>query len=209
VVLVSGHPPCYTTQLSCIPPSTPMLDAPSHTQKLKAAFPIFLSDFPIELRQYPRGAEMPWHLDEQMYASPQWELIYTLDNTSDSRCAVIAATAAAAVVWEGRARSGVHLCVLVSRIASLCLGQLVSQQASQPASQQTKQAVSTLTHLTPALVAVLAAPPVPHRTEWRDQRGEHYSCWTEPNSMLAVEVGVDGHVHGHVGRCVDSWPRQR
>jgi len=28
---------------------------------------------------------MPWHLDEQMYASPQWELIYTIANTSDSR----------------------------------------------------------------------------------------------------------------------------
>lgn len=55
-------------------------------QKLKAQFPVFLSDFPIEVRQYPKGAEMPWHLDEQMYASPQWELIYTLDNSSDSRC---------------------------------------------------------------------------------------------------------------------------
>jgi hypothetical protein len=55
-------------------------------QQLKTAFPIFLSDFPIELRMYPRGANMPWHLDEQMYAMPQWELIYTIDNNSDSRC---------------------------------------------------------------------------------------------------------------------------
>eukprot|EP00878_Enallax_costatus_P035194 GHUV01039194.1.p2 GENE.GHUV01039194.1~~GHUV01039194.1.p2 ORF type:complete len:113 (+),score=8.78 GHUV01039194.1:854-1192(+) len=43
-----------------------------------------MSDFPIELRQYPRGSDMPWHLDEQMYASPQWEIIYTIDNSSDS-----------------------------------------------------------------------------------------------------------------------------
>jgi hypothetical protein len=66
---------------------SPLPVPPCVLQKLKAQFPVFLSDFPIELRQYPKGAEMPWHLDEQMYASPQWELIYTLDNTSDSRCA--------------------------------------------------------------------------------------------------------------------------
>jgi hypothetical protein len=65
------------------PCPTPM---PPALQRLKTAFPIFLSDFPIELRKYPRGANMPWHLDEQMYAMPQWELIYTIDNCSDSRC---------------------------------------------------------------------------------------------------------------------------
>ncbi|WIA22533.1 hypothetical protein OEZ86_009525 [Tetradesmus obliquus] len=54
------------------------------TQRLRARFPLFLSEFPIELRQYPKGAAMPWHKDEQMFASPQWEIIYTIDNSSDS-----------------------------------------------------------------------------------------------------------------------------
>lgn len=26
------------------------------------------------------------------------------------------------------------------------------------------------------------------RTEWRDETGEEHSIWTEPNSLLAVEV---------------------
>jgi hypothetical protein len=43
-------------------------------QRLRSRFPLFLSEFPIELRQYPKGAAMPWHKDEQMFASPQWEV---------------------------------------------------------------------------------------------------------------------------------------
>lgn len=77
------QPPSYLTFLCFLRASLP--PHPKNPQRLKTYFPIFLSDFPIELRQYPRGAEMPWHLDEQMYASPQWELIYTIDNSSDSR----------------------------------------------------------------------------------------------------------------------------
>lgn len=131
----STHPhPCLPMPLqtpAAVPtylsssPRPPSKFSLSHLQKLKAAFPIFLSDFPIELRQYPRGAEMPWHLDEQMYASPQWELIYTLDNTSDSRCA--AATAAAFC-----GRSGVKHAVC----ACPRHHQLVLQPRSQPVSQQ-------------------------------------------------------------------------
>ncbi|KAF8063663.1 hypothetical protein HT031_003518 [Scenedesmus sp. PABB004] len=55
------------------------------TTRLRSALPLSLSDFPIELRQYPKGAEMPWHLDEQLFKEPQWEMIFTIDNTSDSR----------------------------------------------------------------------------------------------------------------------------
>lgn len=55
------------------------------TQRLKSKWPLYASDFPMELRNYPRGASMPWHKDEQMYASPQWELIYTITNDSDSK----------------------------------------------------------------------------------------------------------------------------
>ena len=54
-------------------------------QRLKSKWPLYASDFPMELRNYPRGASMPWHRDEQMYASPQWELIYTITNDSDSK----------------------------------------------------------------------------------------------------------------------------
>eukprot|EP00775_Hariotina_reticulata_P008250 gene8250-8439_t len=53
-------------------------------QRVRSQFPLFMSDFPVELRQYPKGSDMPWHRDEQLYASPQWELIFTVDNTSDS-----------------------------------------------------------------------------------------------------------------------------
>ncbi|KAF6261555.1 hypothetical protein COO60DRAFT_1625308 [Scenedesmus sp. NREL 46B-D3] len=54
------------------------------SQRLRSPCPLLLSEFPIELRAYPKGAAMPWHKDEQMFASPQWEVIYTIDNSSDS-----------------------------------------------------------------------------------------------------------------------------
>jgi len=41
-------------------------------------------DFPVELRVYPVGSYMDWHSDEVMYCSPQYEMIYTLENTTDS-----------------------------------------------------------------------------------------------------------------------------
>jgi len=41
-------------------------------------------DFPMEIRLYPLGASMDWHVDDLMYQEPQYELVYTLDNTSDS-----------------------------------------------------------------------------------------------------------------------------
>ena len=42
------------------------------------------SDYPLEYRLYPPGASMEWHRDEAMYAAPQLELVYTVENTSDS-----------------------------------------------------------------------------------------------------------------------------
>lgn len=41
-------------------------------------------DFPVEYRVYPPGAHMSWHKDEALYVEPQYELIYTVSNTSDS-----------------------------------------------------------------------------------------------------------------------------
>ena len=43
-----------------------------------------LGEFPIEYRMYPRGSSMDWHLDEALYADPQYEVVLTLENTSNS-----------------------------------------------------------------------------------------------------------------------------
>lgn len=46
---------------------------------------IFQSDFPIEYREYPLQSKgMNWHKDTLLYQKPQYEAIYTIDNTSDS-----------------------------------------------------------------------------------------------------------------------------
>ncbi|KAJ8602372.1 hypothetical protein CTAYLR_004215 [Chrysophaeum taylorii] len=46
---------------------------------------VVASDFPIELRRYPRNARMKWHCDQALYEQPQLECVYTVENTSDSR----------------------------------------------------------------------------------------------------------------------------
>ena len=47
---------------------------------------IFKSDFPIEYRIYPTNSKgMRWHSDTLLYDLPQYEVIYTIDNTSDSK----------------------------------------------------------------------------------------------------------------------------
>jgi len=42
------------------------------------------SDFPVELRRYPRHSRMDWHTDEMLYSEPQVECVFTVLNTSDS-----------------------------------------------------------------------------------------------------------------------------
>ena len=54
------------------------------TERLRSPAPLFASDFPMELRTYAKSAHMPWHKDEQLYEVPQWEIILTVENTSDS-----------------------------------------------------------------------------------------------------------------------------
>jgi hypothetical protein len=34
---------------------------------------------------YPEGAAMDWHQDVALYVEPQYELVFTLENTSDSQ----------------------------------------------------------------------------------------------------------------------------
>jgi len=54
------------------------------TRALRSALPLEFCGYPVELRRYPTGSSMPWHSDEALTRAPQWELIYTVDNDSDS-----------------------------------------------------------------------------------------------------------------------------
>ena len=47
--------------------------------------PVELSDCPIELRSYRKGAQMPWHRDDQLYDHAQCEVVICVDNDTDSR----------------------------------------------------------------------------------------------------------------------------
>lgn len=46
---------------------------------------VFPNNTPVEYRVYERGGAMDWHYDDQMYLIPQYEVVYTVDNTSDSK----------------------------------------------------------------------------------------------------------------------------
>jgi hypothetical protein len=46
---------------------------------------VFPNDTPIEYRVYDHGGMMDWHYDDRMYLNPQYEVVYTIDNTSDSK----------------------------------------------------------------------------------------------------------------------------
>lgn len=41
-------------------------------------------DVPVEYRVYPVGGSMDWHKDVSLYTLPQYEIVYTVTNTSDS-----------------------------------------------------------------------------------------------------------------------------
>jgi len=42
------------------------------------------SDVPVEYRIYPSGGSMDWHIDPALYSEPQFEIVYTVHNSSDS-----------------------------------------------------------------------------------------------------------------------------
>jgi len=46
---------------------------------------VFPADVPVEYRVYPGGSSMEWHQDVALYTEPQYELVFTLENTSDSQ----------------------------------------------------------------------------------------------------------------------------
>ena len=41
-------------------------------------------DVPVEFRIYPVGGSMDWHKDVALYSKPQFEIVFTVTNTSDS-----------------------------------------------------------------------------------------------------------------------------
>jgi len=43
------------------------------------------SDIPVEYRIYPFGGNMDWHIDSVLYSEPQFEIVCTIHNSSDSR----------------------------------------------------------------------------------------------------------------------------
>lgn len=45
---------------------------------------IFPSDVPTEYRVYGVGSSMDWHSDTPLYREPQYEMVYTIENTTDS-----------------------------------------------------------------------------------------------------------------------------
>lgn len=42
-------------------------------------------DVPVELRRYLNGGGMDWHRDDALYEAPQFEAVYCVENTSDSK----------------------------------------------------------------------------------------------------------------------------
>jgi hypothetical protein len=43
------------------------------------------SDVPVEYRIYPFGGSIDWHRDVALYTEPQFEIVCTIHNSSDSR----------------------------------------------------------------------------------------------------------------------------
>lgn len=54
-------------------------------KNLKLPKDVLPSDTPVEYRVYPKGGQMEWHKDTVLYTKPQYEMVYTVDNTSDSQ----------------------------------------------------------------------------------------------------------------------------
>jgi len=46
---------------------------------------IIPGDIPIQYRTYPIGSSMDWHKDTQLYTKPQYEIVYTVNNSSDAK----------------------------------------------------------------------------------------------------------------------------
>ncbi|KAG1674743.1 hypothetical protein FOA52_013579 [Chlamydomonas sp. UWO 241] len=60
---------------------------------------LLAGDYPVELRIYRPGSYMEWHVDDVMYSEPQYEMIYTVTNTTDSLTQWIDASGATVSHW--------------------------------------------------------------------------------------------------------------
>lgn len=73
---------CAHKRLGChVPRDSPVT---SLLESLTLGDGIFPSDVPIEYRVYGEGSSMDWHRDTALYRDPQYEMVYTVDNTTDS-----------------------------------------------------------------------------------------------------------------------------
>ena len=54
------------------------------SDNVRARLPGSPSDTPVEYRIYGKGGMMDWHRDVKLYKDPQYEMVYTVENTSDS-----------------------------------------------------------------------------------------------------------------------------
>jgi hypothetical protein len=83
--IAAGRLGCYLASRSATHKALSSAElAAKLTRRLRSRLPLAAASYPMELRHYPRGSSMPWHSDEALYSDPQWELIYTVDNDSDS-----------------------------------------------------------------------------------------------------------------------------
>ena len=56
-------------------------------------------EYPLELRRYTVGSCMAWHQDDRLFTEPQLEVVYTVDNTSDSTTQWVDADGVVNEVW--------------------------------------------------------------------------------------------------------------
>jgi len=80
-----------TNRLGLQVPSRASITTLFHSDRLVKRLRIMLeeprlvpADYPLELRYYVPGSEMQWHKDDQLYAEPTFEAVFTIFNFSDS-----------------------------------------------------------------------------------------------------------------------------
>lgn len=73
---------CAHNRLGChVPGDSPVISLLNSIYLGEGVFP---SDVPVEYRVYREGSSMDWHSDTPLYTDPQYELVFTVDNTTDS-----------------------------------------------------------------------------------------------------------------------------
>ena len=57
------------------------------------------SDYAVEVRYYPIGACMEWHRDDQLFEPAQLEVVFTLENSSDSNTQWLTSSGELESIW--------------------------------------------------------------------------------------------------------------